>query len=325
MRSYAVRYLGWAPLTRPFPPPKVKRLFPGSVTSNRVEDCAVNRRLLVMGAGSGATNNLVRSLRRGDPSLHIAGCHHDRFTLKQSTTDQTYLLPRVDHSAFFPSLHAVLKRERIELVIPNSDADVRTLAERRDEFEGRLFLPGINTIALCQDKYELTALLSAQGRVRSFDSRGYLARRGARHLRAFQPSGARLVSTPCRSRRNGRHARAHSEPGHLLDAVLGAIARHLPDLVHAVRIPTGARFRMSGALRERPARPHQELRTTDPSGSWRSPGWRLVVGCPFQDRVRPERRRGLRGRGSGHRPRRLRSLLFRREGGREGSSVPDRD
>lgn len=123
----------------------------------------MSRRLLVMGAGGGATNNLVRSLRRGDLSLHIAGCHHDRFTLKQSTTDQTYLLPRVDHSAFFPSLNAVLKRERIELVIPNSDADVRVLAERRDEVECRLFLPGVNTIALCQDKYELTALLAARG------------------------------------------------------------------------------------------------------------------------------------------------------------------
>ena len=45
------------------------------------------RRLLVLGAGSGASNNLIGSLR-ADPSFHIVGCHADRFVLKKSLADR---------------------------------------------------------------------------------------------------------------------------------------------------------------------------------------------------------------------------------------------
>ena len=44
----------------------------------------MRRRLLITGAGTGASNNLVRSLRGGDPSLRIVGVNSDRFVLKKS-------------------------------------------------------------------------------------------------------------------------------------------------------------------------------------------------------------------------------------------------
>jgi short-subunit dehydrogenase len=47
-------------------------------------------RVLVTGAGTGAANNLVRSLKAGDSSLTVVGRHDGRFALKQSVADRNY-------------------------------------------------------------------------------------------------------------------------------------------------------------------------------------------------------------------------------------------
>ncbi len=120
-------------------------------------------RLLMTGAGTGPGNNLVRSLRTGDPSLFIVGCNADRFFLKKSSADRNYLIPSPTHPALPEVLRRIIETEHIDLLIPNSDQDVRFLSGRRDEFPCRLFLPGERVIELCQDKHDLTAFLRARG------------------------------------------------------------------------------------------------------------------------------------------------------------------
>ena len=123
----------------------------------------MGRRLLVMGAGRGSSNNLVSSLRRGDPSIHVVGAHSDRFALAQSNADRRYLVPPCDHPAFIPSLNALVEKEDIELLIPNSDEDVRVVASRCAEIRCRTFLPRPEVVDLCQDKYALTSFLHTRG------------------------------------------------------------------------------------------------------------------------------------------------------------------
>src|SRR5215831_16004084 len=89
-------------------------------------------RLLITGAGFGSSNNLIRSLRTGDPSLFIVGCNSDRFFLRKSSADRNYLVPRSTHAAIADSLRRVMERERIDLIIPTSDIDVRMVATLRD-------------------------------------------------------------------------------------------------------------------------------------------------------------------------------------------------
>lgn len=121
------------------------------------------RRLLVMGAGAGASNNLIASLRAGDPSFHVVGTHHDRFVLRKSPADRNYLVLPSEHPRFFATLQTVLDAERVDLVIPNSDGDVRAIAGRRARLRGRVFLPATSVIERCQDKYALSVFLSAHG------------------------------------------------------------------------------------------------------------------------------------------------------------------
>ena len=149
------------------------------------------RRLLVLGAGSGASNNLIDSLR-ADPSFHIVGCHADRFVLKKSLADRNYLVLPSEHRGFLDSLRRVILAERIDVVIPNSDADVRAVARRRGWCPGRLFLPRFSVIERCQDKYALSVFLRRHGvpapatwPIRRLDDVDRIFRKAGRHERLW--------------------------------------------------------------------------------------------------------------------------------------------
>jgi carbamoyl-phosphate synthase large subunit len=113
-----------------------------------------------MGAGTSAGNNLFASLRAGLPGLKLIGCHDDPFVLKKSTADRNYLFSA--GGANLPEVLEILERERVDLVIPTGDRDVRLLSNGRDALGRRVYLPAASVIDLCQDKYETACLLAAR-------------------------------------------------------------------------------------------------------------------------------------------------------------------
>ena len=119
-------------------------------------------RLLILEAGGAAGNNLIRSLKAGDPSSFIVGCNESRFFLKKSPADRNYVLP-VSPESFGTALRRIVDRERIDLVIPTTDSDVSRLAGLRHALGRRVFLPRSSVIERCQDKYVLTAFLHRRG------------------------------------------------------------------------------------------------------------------------------------------------------------------
>jgi biotin carboxylase len=123
----------------------------------------MKRRLLVSGAGSGGSNNLIGSLRERDPAgVFIVGYHTDWFILKKSPADRNYVMPPATHPHFADTLCRIVEKERIDLVIPTQDVDVLALVRCQGALAARVFLPSPGTIQLCQDKYELTNFLRAR-------------------------------------------------------------------------------------------------------------------------------------------------------------------
>jgi carbamoylphosphate synthase large subunit len=118
-----------------------------------------SRRVLLPGAGTGAGNNLIRSLRADYPGLVIVGAHVDRFTLRNSKANRNYLLPPRHHPRFVDVLRGIIEREAIDLLIPNTDADVGLASDLRDVLPCRVFLPSKAVIERCGDKYELNQFL----------------------------------------------------------------------------------------------------------------------------------------------------------------------
>ena len=104
----------------------------------------------------------MRSFRAGDPSLVLVGCNDSHFFLRKSAAAKNYLLP-LSTDARGKALRSIIKAERIDLVIPTSDAEVRAIGAVRGKLGCRTFLPGNAVIRRCQDKYALTQLLRQRG------------------------------------------------------------------------------------------------------------------------------------------------------------------
>jgi hypothetical protein len=120
-------------------------------------------RLLVMGAGSAAAENLIQSLRRAEPTLALIGCHEDRFVLKHSTADALHLVPSPGASDFLRGIAGLVQACHIDLVIPTADGHVLALSSGRRRLTGKLFLPPHSVVTLCRDKYALAVALRRRG------------------------------------------------------------------------------------------------------------------------------------------------------------------
>jgi len=79
----------------------------------------MSKRILVTGAGTGASNNLIRSLKAEDPGFFVVGCNFDRFILKHAAADRLYLIPATSDPRFSEVLASLATTEQIDLVIPS--------------------------------------------------------------------------------------------------------------------------------------------------------------------------------------------------------------
>jgi carbamoyl-phosphate synthase large subunit len=117
----------------------------------------------VTNAGSGSSGNVMRALRRMTPRPHIFGINDDRFTLRQSLADRNYLCPAPGGRLFADSMLEIVRRERINVVVPTDDDAVKALSDARRRFPIRLLLPRRQSIDLCQDKFALSELFRRRG------------------------------------------------------------------------------------------------------------------------------------------------------------------
>ena len=129
----------------------------------RARTRATSIRVLLTGAGTGSSGNVIRALRTMTPPPRVIGVHHDRFTLEQSLADAAYLCPPYHTRAFADAAITIARRERVNVVMTLEDDAVKTLSDHRARFPLALFLPARATIDLCQDKYALTAFLRQRG------------------------------------------------------------------------------------------------------------------------------------------------------------------
>lgn len=172
--------------------------FPAKVTTQAMKKTKF--RVLVTGAGTGSTGNVIRALRAMTPVPHIVGVHHDRFTLRVSSADRNYPCPAPASAEFIPAITQIIRRERVNVVVPTDDDVVKALSDARDRFPVGLLLPRRETIDLCQDKFALSEFF--RGRKIPVP-RTYAVRslRGLEGIFARFPRGNLLW---CRARRGAR-------------------------------------------------------------------------------------------------------------------------
>ena len=114
----------------------------------------MNKKILITGAGSGGTTNLIRSIRYSNYPVEIIGSNADKFTLSRSLAERNYFIPRAETgSVYFKSINEIIGREKLDLLMPNNDTEVRVMAKNRERLKAPVFLPAKETVAICQDKF----------------------------------------------------------------------------------------------------------------------------------------------------------------------------
>jgi len=122
------------------------------------------KKILITGAGGGGSNNLIRSIKHSEYPVTIIGSNADQFALPCSLADKNYLIPRGDSGdVYFDAINEIVKREDIDLLVPNNDTEVRVMAFNRESLAAPVFLPAKETIQMCQDKFIFNQKMIASG------------------------------------------------------------------------------------------------------------------------------------------------------------------
>lgn len=111
------------------------------------------KRILVTGAGGPAGVNFIRSLREADEPFYIVGTDTNPFHLEWPAVDAAYVAPRCTDPGYVDFLNSLIDREKVEFVHPQPDVEVEVLSEQREKLGAPAFLPGRETVRVCQDKY----------------------------------------------------------------------------------------------------------------------------------------------------------------------------
>ncbi len=122
--------------------------------------------ILVTGAGGSAGNNVCWSLRvsKDGKDLVLDGTDVDRTSIElNSWIDRSYQLPPAHSPRYLQRLNQVLKKDRVEEVVPQPDSEVGKLSRDRDKLEAALFLPDREAVRICQDKYDALSRWSERG------------------------------------------------------------------------------------------------------------------------------------------------------------------
>jgi carbamoyl-phosphate synthase large subunit len=111
--------------------------------------CAGQRVDIVQAFGSAGATTVAADLDALAPALYAA--------------DRRAIVPPVGDPEYIPALASLVVEHGASLVVPLADLDHRLLAARRDELDALVLLPGPETIALCEDKYEAHRFFESKG------------------------------------------------------------------------------------------------------------------------------------------------------------------
>ena len=95
-----------------------------------------------------------KNRKNGFDKVVVTDCSANSHALYRA--DKYYLMPRMTHPNYLPTLFDICKQEEIHAVLPLQEDELVLIAEHREEFLARDILPVIsepNTINMCRDKY----------------------------------------------------------------------------------------------------------------------------------------------------------------------------
>jgi carbamoyl-phosphate synthase large subunit len=120
--------------------------------------------VLISASGAPGTAALLRALREnGERRVRLVGTDMSERSIGRHRCDAFHVVPAGSDPGFADAMLEIVRRERVDAVLPQSSFDLESLAARRDEFPVPVLVSSLETIRRSNDKAESYALLRELG------------------------------------------------------------------------------------------------------------------------------------------------------------------
>jgi len=110
-------------------------------------------RILVTGAGGDSGLAAIRILKASGFYVHACDCSDISSGLYLA--DSYSILPKAsDEKTFLEEIKNIIKNNKIDIIFPNVDEELRIFAKYKDEIDAKIIISPLETINLCQNKLE---------------------------------------------------------------------------------------------------------------------------------------------------------------------------
>jgi carbamoyl-phosphate synthase large subunit len=109
--------------------------------------------VLVTGIGGNVGQGIVRNIRKDFKNIKIVGTNISELSAGNHLVDVFYKVPYGYDVDYLPSLHSIIKNEKVDLVIPSTDFEVAVLAENAHAFSVMIACSGKESSSIYLDKY----------------------------------------------------------------------------------------------------------------------------------------------------------------------------
>jgi carbamoyl-phosphate synthase large subunit len=120
--------------------------------------------VLVSASGAPGTAALLRALREnGEREVRLVGTDMSERSIGRHLCDAFHVVPAGSDPGFPDAIRAIVEREGVDVVLPQSSFDLQGLAEHRGDFPVPVLVSDPDTIRRSNDKAETYALLHRLG------------------------------------------------------------------------------------------------------------------------------------------------------------------
>jgi len=118
------------------------------------------KKILLTCAGGFGALNFIDKIPISNKYYSFIGTHSNEYFLLRSTFRKNYLVPpAVDEKKYIEKTKRIIDKNKIDLIIPKSDIEVKVIGKYRDSLGCDVFLPDQKDINNSQDKYSFYKLL----------------------------------------------------------------------------------------------------------------------------------------------------------------------
>lgn len=121
------------------------------------------RTVLVTGIGGNVGQGILRNIRALGLGIRLIGTNTKDFSPGNHLCDVTYTVPFSSHPQYIPTLKKIIRREKVNLVIPSTDLEVFYLAGNKKKLKAKVLASDVKTARVYLDKYLTYQYLSAHG------------------------------------------------------------------------------------------------------------------------------------------------------------------